>query len=121
MNFCDGSQISADRSALFLNGLFLIQQPLKPNTSSITMSMGHGRNMIMPINNSIYQCVCLLLCSFMCATVFLCAIFSNPYSDCNTLLLNLSGFRDLWKFIIQVFPLRVLCVPLMLSLPRGCH
>lgn len=53
------------------------------------MSMGQGRNMIMPINNS--MCVCLLSCAFMCAYVCVCDMMSCLIGQVPNSALNLPG------------------------------
>lgn len=53
------------------------------------MPMGQGRNMIMPINNS--MCVFLCLCAFMCAYVCVSDMMCCLIGQVPNFVLNLPG------------------------------
>lgn len=71
------------------------------------MPMGQGTNMIMPINNSMYVCLCLcaFVCAYMCVSVgdmMSCLIGQGP-----NFVLNLPGDYNLhWHRV---------CVPLSIQ------
>lgn len=87
------------------------------------MPMGRGRNMIMPINNSMYVCLCAFVCAYMWLSV--CDMMSRWIGQGPNFVLNLPGDYNIHWHQLSV-PLSIQCrvfrcTLLICSLQRFVH